>query len=78
MGWLFKTPSDDAVEGTLRQLHIANQVDRVYERGMGWLKAALAAAIAVIVTSSAEYYADTSLYHDVLIWTLDWVSELFE
>ena len=78
MGWLFKTPSDDAVEGTLRQLHMANQVDRVYERGMGWLKAALASAIAVIVTSAIEYYSGASMYHDVLVWALEKVTGLFD
>ena len=78
MGWLFKTPSDDAVEGTLRQLHMANQVDRVYERSMGWLKAGLCSAIAVIVTSAFEYYTGASVYHDVLVWCLDWVAGLFE
>ena len=78
MGWLFKTPSDDAVEGTLRQLHMANQVDRVYERTWGWLKAFVCSAIAIVATSAIEYYTDTSLYHDILVWFLDWVAGLFE
>ena len=78
MGWLFKTPSDDAVEGTLRQLHMANQVDRVYERTWGWLKAVVCSVIAVVATSAIEYYSGASLYHDILVWFLDWVAGLFE
>ena len=35
MGRIFKTPSDDAVEETLRSMHIANTVDVAYEKGMG-------------------------------------------
>jgi hypothetical protein len=78
MGLIFKTPADDAVEGTLRQLHMANQVDRVYERTWGWVKALVCSAIAVIVTSGFEYYATTSIYHESLVWTYDWVAGLFE
>lgn len=77
MGWLFKTPSDDAVEGTLRQLHMANQVDRVYERTWGWVKAAICSAIAVIVTSGFEYYYNVSLYNAVLDSTMNWITGLF-
>tara|TARA_R110002020_G_scaffold118792_7_gene271420 strand:- start:4218 stop:4457 length:240 start_codon:yes stop_codon:yes gene_type:complete len=78
MGWIFKTPSDDAVEGTLRQLHMANQVDRVYERTWGWLKAAICSAIAMMITSGFEYYYDTSIYHDTLVWVYDKIVGLFD
>jgi hypothetical protein len=78
MGLIFKTPSDDAVEGTLRQLHMANQVDRVYERTWGWVKAGICSAIAVIITSGFEYYVGRSLYHETLVWVFDWVAGLFE
>jgi hypothetical protein len=77
MGWLFKTPSDDAVEGTLRQLHMANQVDRVYERTWGWVKALICSAIAVVITSGVEYYTNVSLYNIVLDSTLGWITGLF-
>ena len=78
MGLIFKTPSDDAVEGTLRQLHMANQVDRVYERTWGWLKAGICSAIAVLVTSGFEYYTGISLYHDTLAWALEKITGLFD
>ena len=78
MGWIFKTPSDDAVEGTLRQLHMANQVDRVYERTWGWLKAAVCSAVAMMITSGFEYYTDASIYHDTLVWIYDQIVGLFD
>lgn len=77
MGLIFKTPSDDAVEGTLRQLHMANQVDRVYERTWGWLKAAICSTIAVLVTSGIEYYTGYSVYHETLVYVADSISGLF-
>ena len=33
MGWLFKTPGDDATEATLRALHTQNTLDTYYEKG---------------------------------------------
>ncbi len=77
MGLIFKTPSDDAVEGTLRQLHMANQVDRVYERTWGWLKAAICSTIAVLVTSGIEYHTGYSVYHETLVYVADSISSLF-
>ena len=56
MGRIFKTPSDDAVEETLRSMHIANTVDVAYERGWGWLKAI------VFTISGIEFYSDWSLW----------------
>jgi len=76
MGLIFKTPQDDAVEGTLRQLHMANQVDRVYERTWGWLKAAIFSVIAVVVTSGIEYYSGESLYHESLVWAYEKLTDI--
>jgi len=76
MGWLFRTPSDDAVEGTLRQLHMANQVDRVYERTWGWVKVVFFSALAVVITSAIEYYAEGSLWNSVIVSFGDWVAGL--
>lgn len=77
MGLIFKTPSDDAVEGTLRQLHMANQVDRVYERTFGWIKAIIFSSIAVIITSGFEYYTGVSLWNNSLQYVLEYVIGLF-
>ena len=57
---------------------MANQVDRVYERTWGWVKAAICSAVAVLITSGFEYYVGRSLYHETLVWVFDWVSGLFE
>ena len=78
MGWIFKTPSDDAVEGTLRQLHLANQVDRVYEQTWGGLKAAICSVIAMMITSGFEYYSGASIYHETLVWVFEKISALFD
>ena len=45
MGWLFKTPSDDATEATLRALHTQNTLDNYYERGKGLVFAIMLATI---------------------------------
>jgi len=72
MGWLFKTPSDDAVEGTLRALHNQNIVDREYQRVWGWLKVSVAIGIGVIATSAFEFYNETSMWGDWLARFKDW------
>lgn len=77
MGLIFKTPSDDAVEGTLRQLHMANQVDRVYERTWGWVKVVFFSCTAILITSGAEYYIHESLWENTLLYALDYIISLF-
>ena len=62
MGRIFKTPSDDAVEETLRSMHIANTVDVAYERGLGWIKVVLFSTITAFVVSAFEYYTDWNLW----------------
>ena len=56
MGRIFKTPSDNATEETLRAMHIANTVDTTYERTWGWLKTIIASAITALVVSGFEFY----------------------
>tara|TARA_R100001443_G_scaffold71178_7_gene79520 strand:- start:5832 stop:6089 length:258 start_codon:yes stop_codon:yes gene_type:complete len=62
VGRIFKTPSDDAVEETLRSMHIANTVDVAYERGWGWLKAIVFSIITGFTISGIEFYSDWSLW----------------
>ena len=78
MGRIFKTPSDNATEETLRAMHLANTVDTTYERTWGWLKAAVCSVIAMMITSGFEYYYDTSIYHDTLVWVYDKIIGLFD
>ena len=68
MGWLFKTPSDDATESTLRAIHVANTLDTAYERTWGWGKAVLMSAISVLVISALEYHGEYSLWENTVDW----------
>ena len=81
MGRIFKTPSDDAVEETLRSMHIANTVDVAYERGMGWIKVVLFSTLTAFVVSAFEYYTDWNLWEDTGNWlktTLQsWADSIF-
>ena len=74
MGRIFKTPSDDAVEETLRSMHIANTVDVAYERGMGWVKVVLFSTITAFTISAFEYYTDWHLWQS----TGNWLKELLQ
>jgi len=68
MGRIFRTPSDDAVEETLRSMHIANTVDVAYERGLGWIKVVLFSTITAFVVSAFEYYTDWNLWESSGNW----------
>ena len=68
MGRIFKTPSDDAVEETLRSMHIANTVDVAYERGLGWVKVFFFSTITAFVVSAFEYYTDWNLWESSGNW----------
>lgn len=68
MGWLFKTPGDDATEATLRALHTQNLVDTVYERTWGWLKVFLFTMCGIFITSCIEHYWGVSLWENTVEW----------
>lgn len=68
MGRIFKTPSDDAVEETLRSMHIANTVDVAYEKGMGWVKAVLFSTMTAFTVSGFEFYTDWNLWESSGDW----------
>jgi hypothetical protein len=72
MGRIFKTPSDSAVEETMRAMHLANTVDTAYEKGMGWLKVLFFGTIAVFVVSAFEFYTDWNLWDSSGNWLSDW------
>lgn len=71
MGRIFKTPSDDAVEETLRSMHIANTVDVAYERGWGWVRTVVFSVCTAFVVSAFEFYTDWNLWES----TGDWLKE---
>ena len=68
MGRIFKTPTDDSTEATLRAMHIANTVDTAYERAWGWVKTILVSIISVLVVSSIEFHSDWSLWESTADW----------
>jgi hypothetical protein len=68
LGRIFKTPSDDAVEETLRSMHIANTVDVAYERGMGWIKVIIFSTITAFTVSGFEFYTDWNLWESTGNW----------
>lgn len=72
LGRIFKTPGDDAVEETLRAMHIANTVDTTYERGMGWVKAVIATIVTAFVVSGFEFYTEWNLWESTANWLKDW------
>tara|TARA_R110000824_G_scaffold127706_2_gene288027 strand:- start:1606 stop:1854 length:249 start_codon:yes stop_codon:yes gene_type:complete len=82
LGRIFKTPSDDAVEETLRSMHIANSVDIAYERTVGWIKVVLFSCLAAFVVSAFEFYSDWNLWEDSGNWVknklAEWSNAIFD
>jgi hypothetical protein len=68
VGRIFRTPSDDAVEDTLRMMHVANTVDMAYEKTVGWLRVIIFSFITAFVVSAYEYYTDWNLWEDTGNW----------
>ena len=76
MGRIFKTPSDNATEETLRAIHIANTVDTTYERAWGWVKTVLASLLTMLIVSGFEFYnPDISIYENSVDWFVEKVHE---
>ena len=72
MGRIFKTPSDNATEETLRAIHLANTVDTTYERAWGWLKAFIASFLTAIIVSGIEFHnTEFSVYESTIDWTVE-------
>lgn len=69
MGRIFKTPSDNATEETLRAIHIANTVDTTYERTWGWIKTIIASFLSALIISAIELYnPEYSLWEATVEW----------
>lgn len=74
MGKIFKTPSDDSTEATLRAMHITNELDNYYERGIGWLRTVLFTSMGVLITSAYEFHSDTSIWENTADWFINKIS----
>lgn len=79
MGRIFKTPSDNATEETLRAIHIANTVDTTYERAWGWIKTVLASLLTMLIVSGFEFYnPNISIYENSVDWFVEKVHEFLQ
>ena len=82
MGRIFKTPSDDTVEETLRMMHTANMVDVAYEKTLGWFKVLLFSIITAFVISAFEFYTDWNLWEVTGNWVKNtlqsWSDSIFD
>ena len=84
MGRIFKTPTDDSTEATLRAMHTQNTLDNYYEKGWGWLRTFLFTFIAILGTSFWEKNTDVSVWDNTIEWFVmkieafgNWLLELF-
>ena len=69
MGRIFKTPTDDSTEATLRAMHTQNTLDTYYEKGIGWVRTVFIGFIAVLITS----YWELNSYESIWTNTVEWV-----
>jgi len=81
VGRIFKTPSDNTTEETLRMMHTANMVDIAYERTVGWLRVIFISCIVAMTISAFEYYSEWNLWQTSGIWLKDtltsWANSIF-
>tara|TARA_A100001515_G_scaffold131634_2_gene119544 strand:- start:232 stop:477 length:246 start_codon:yes stop_codon:yes gene_type:complete len=78
VGRIFKTPTDDAVEQTLRAMHTQNIIDNTYEKGIGWLKVLIFSTSTAFVVSAFEYYTDWNLWESTGNWLSEWAQRQLE
>ena len=78
MGRIFKTPTDDAVEQTLRAMHTQNIIDNTYEKGLGWIKVVIFSTLAAFSVSAFEYYSDWNLWESTGDWARAWAQRQLE
>ncbi len=72
---MFKTPSDDATEATLKALHWQNTLDNYYEYSWGWARTILFTVGAMFITSAVESNADASLWETTVDAFVGWAKE---
>lgn len=68
MGWLFKTPSDDATEATLRALHTQNTLDNYYERGRALVLCIIVGFVTAFSVSYFELQTGNSIWENTVEW----------
>ena len=68
MGWLFKTPGDDATEATLRALHTQNMLDTYYGRGRAVLLSIIVGTTTALSVSFFEASTEISVWENTVEW----------
>tara|TARA_R100000406_G_scaffold88918_1_gene74598 strand:+ start:3058 stop:3294 length:237 start_codon:yes stop_codon:yes gene_type:complete len=71
MGWLFKTPSDDATEATLRALHTQNTLDTYYEKGKALVFCIITGFVTALSVSWFEQSSDVSIWDNTVEWFIN-------
>ncbi len=68
MGRIFKTPTDDSTEATLRAMHTQNTLDNYYERSVGWVRTVVCTLLGILIASYYEYHSDESIWVNTVEW----------
>ena len=68
MGRIFKTPTDDSTEATLRAMHTQNTLDTYYEYSIGWIRTILFVFGAMLLTSLWEQQTNESVWENTIEW----------
>ena len=68
MGRIFKTPTDDSTEATLRAMHTQNTLDTYYEKGVGWIRTVIFCFITALIVSFWELTTDESFWKNTVEW----------
>tara|TARA_R100000541_G_scaffold57949_1_gene68516 strand:- start:2894 stop:3154 length:261 start_codon:yes stop_codon:yes gene_type:complete len=76
MGRIFKTPTDDSTEATLRAMHTQNTLDTYYEKGIGWIRTILFCFITALIVSFWELSTDESFWELTVEWIWNKVQDL--
>lgn len=76
MGRIFKTPTDDSTEATLRAMHTQNTLDTYYEKGVGWLRTVLFCFITALLISLWEMNTGNSFWENTVEWVWTKVQNL--
>ncbi len=76
MGRIFKTPTDDSTEATLRAMHTQNTLDTYYEKGVGWIRTVIFCFITALIVSFWELTTDESFWKNTVEWVWTKVQNL--
>tara|TARA_R100001443_G_scaffold32817_1_gene46872 strand:- start:2013 stop:2273 length:261 start_codon:yes stop_codon:yes gene_type:complete len=76
MGRIFKTPTDDSTEATLRAMHTQNTLDTYYEKGVGWIRTVIFCFITALIVSFWELTTDESFWKLTIEWVWSKVQNL--